>query len=60
MRLMCRLSLTGDVRSSIGFPVVLLTGSLIWERVPPALAAIHAGDWLLKLLIIATIVTVWR
>ncbi len=44
----------------IGFPVVLLTGSVIWERVPPMLAAIHAGDWLLKLLVIAVIVTLWR
>jgi hypothetical protein len=44
----------------IGFPVVLLVGSVVHERVPAALAAIHTGDWLLKLLIIATIVTVWR
>ena len=44
----------------IGFPVVLLTGSVIWEKVPPMLAAIHAGDWLLKLLVIAVIVTLWR
>jgi hypothetical protein len=34
------------------FPVVLLTGSVTWERVPPVTAAIHAGDWLLKLLLI--------
>ena len=44
----------------IGFPVVLLTGSVIWEKVPPMLAAIHCGDWLLKLLIITVIVTLWR
>ncbi len=44
----------------IGFPVVLLTGSVIWEKVPPQLAAIHSGDWLLKLLIITVIVTLWR
>lgn len=44
----------------IGFPVVLLTGSVIWEKVPQMLAAIHAGDWLLKLLVIAVIVTLWR
>lgn len=43
----------------IGFPVVLLTGSVIWEKVPPMLAAIHTGDWLLKLLIITVIVTLW-
>ncbi|MBW3613074.1 MAG: DUF1761 domain-containing protein [Chloroflexi bacterium] len=44
----------------IGFPVILLVGSVIWENVPGALAAIHAGDWLLKLLIVAMVVTVWR
>jgi Protein of unknown function (DUF1761) len=44
----------------IGFPVVLLTGSVIHEKVPPMLAAIHAGDWLLKLLVIAITVTIWR
>jgi hypothetical protein len=39
----------------IGFPVTLLTGSVTWERTPPVTAAIHAGDWLVKLLLIATI-----
>jgi Protein of unknown function (DUF1761) len=54
---------TGAVRLGlalwIGFPVVLWTGAVTWERVPPKLAAIHAGDWLLKLLVIAAIVSVW-
>jgi hypothetical protein len=40
----------------VAFPVVLLTGSVIWARVPPATAALHAGDWLIKLLLVATIV----
>ena len=44
----------------IGFPVVLLIGSVIWENVSWKLAAIHAGDWLLKLLVIAVIVGGWR
>jgi hypothetical protein len=39
--------------------VVLLIGSVQWEKVPPMLAAIHTGDWLLKLLIITLIVTLW-
>ena len=43
----------------LGFPVVILSGSVFHERVPVALAAIHAGDWLLKLLAVATIVSVW-
>lgn len=44
----------------IGFPVILLVGSVIWENVPGALAAVHAGDWLLKLVIVSIVVTVWR
>lgn len=40
----------------IGFPVVLLTGSVIWDNVPWKVAAIHAGDWLVKLLVIPLIV----
>jgi len=44
----------------IGFPFVLWTGAIMWENVPLELAAIHAGDWLLKLLLITVIVGVWR
>jgi len=44
----------------IGFPVVLLTGSVIWENIPVKVAAIHAGDWLVKLLVIPIILSVWR
>jgi hypothetical protein len=39
----------------IGIPVALLTGSVAWEKVPPVTAAIHAGDWLLKLLLISAV-----
>jgi hypothetical protein len=41
----------------VGFPAVILSGSVFHERVPPQLAAIHAGDWLLKLLAVTVIVT---
>lgn len=44
----------------LGFPAVLLSGSVLHERVPPLLAAIHAGDWLLKLLALALILGLWR
>lgn len=43
----------------IGFPAVLLAGSVFHERVPVALAAIHAGDWLIKLLLVTGIVGLW-
>jgi hypothetical protein len=35
-------------------------GSMLWENVPLKMAAIHAGDWLVKLVLIAVIVGVWR
>lgn len=36
----------------LAFPAVLLAGSVFHERVAPPLAAIHAGDWLVKLLVV--------
>lgn len=44
----------------IGFPVVLLVGSVIHEHFPARLATIHAIDWLAKLMIFVVIVTLWR
>lgn len=44
----------------MGFPFVLLTGSIMWEDVPWKLAAIHAGDWLVKTLLMTVILGVWR
>jgi Protein of unknown function (DUF1761) len=44
----------------IGFPVILLVGSILWENTPVKVAAIHAGDWLVKLLVIPIIVSVWH
>ena len=44
----------------VGFPFVLLSGSVMWDRVPVRVAATHAGDWLLKLLLITAIVGGWQ
>jgi hypothetical protein len=44
----------------LAFPVLLLAGSVTYEKVPMGLAAIHAGDWLAKLVIISVVVTLWR
>ena len=40
----------------MAFPVVLLTGSVGWDRAPIPTAVLHAGDWLLKLLLIAVVI----
>lgn len=44
----------------VAFPVVLLAGSVFHEHAPRELAAIHSGDWLLKLVAISGIVATWR
>jgi heme/copper-type cytochrome/quinol oxidase subunit 2 len=41
------------------FPAMILLGSVVHENVPLMLAAIHAGDWLVKLLLMAVILGVW-
>jgi Protein of unknown function (DUF1761) len=44
----------------VGFPLVILAGSVLHEQYRWQLAAIHQGDWLLKLLLVAAIVSAWR
>jgi len=44
----------------VGFPVILLSGSMLWENVPAKLAAIHAGDCLLKLILVGAILAAWH
>jgi hypothetical protein len=44
----------------IGFPAVLWFGAIVHENVRWRLAAIHAGDWLVKLLVVGVVVSVWQ
>lgn len=44
----------------VGFPVVLFAGMVIHEHFPGRLAVIHAGDWLVKILIFTIILTYWK
>jgi hypothetical protein len=44
----------------VGFPLVILAGSILHERYRWQLAAIHLGDWLLKLVLVGAIVSAWR
>ena len=44
----------------IGFPAVLWAGAMLWEGTAPRLAAVHAGDWLIKLIAIGIIVAAWQ
>lgn len=44
----------------IGLSAMQWVGSIMWENVPVKMAAIHAGDWFVKLVLIAVIVGAWR
>lgn len=44
----------------LAFPVVLLAGSVMYEKAPVKLAVIHAGDWFIKLIIITRILDTWK
>lgn len=44
----------------LAFYVVQLAGAVIFDGMPPALGAVHAGDWLGKMLIMALILNAWR
>jgi hypothetical protein len=43
----------------LGFPAMLLTGSMMWEKTPAVTAALHAGDWLIKIVVTSAIVGAW-
>jgi hypothetical protein len=43
----------------VAFPLVQWTGAMLWEGTPLRQAALHGGDWLVKLLAVAAIVSVW-
>ena len=49
----------GTARLGLGlwaaFPVVLLTGSVVHEKVPWQVATIHVGDWLIKMLLMSAL-----
>ncbi len=44
----------------IGFPVAMLVGASLWDNKPWLLTVIHGGDWLVKMLVMAVIVGLWR
>ena len=44
----------------IGFPFMILTGAILWDNRPWKFAAIHSGDWLMKLVLMTTILGIWH
>jgi hypothetical protein len=43
----------------LGFPVQMLVGASLWDNKPWMLDLIHAGDWLIKMLLMAVILAKW-
>jgi hypothetical protein len=43
----------------VGFPLVLWTGAMLWEGTPLRTAALHGGDWLIKLLALGALLAAW-
>ena len=43
----------------VGFPLVLWAGAVAHEGTPVWQAALHAGDWLLKLVAVSAVVAAW-
>ena len=39
----------------VAFPAVLWIGAIVHAKTPPAVALIHAGDWLVKLAALGTL-----
>jgi len=44
----------------LGFPVILLSGSVMYEKTAIPLALLHGGDWLIKLVVVTSIIVLWR
>lgn len=44
----------------LGFSAMMWVGAIMWEHTPWLVAAIHSGDWLLKTILMAVILGLWR
>lgn len=43
-----------------GFSAMMWVGAIMWENTPWPVAAIHSGDWLVRTVLMAVILGVWR
>ncbi len=44
----------------LAFHAVGMAGAILWDHMPWPLGAVHAGDWLMKMLFMAVVLTVWH
>jgi len=57
-----------DLKGAIGFALALWTaffavqmaGAILWDHRPVMLTAVHAGDWLMKMLIMSIMLSAWH
>ncbi len=42
------------------FHVVGMAGAIFWDHMAWQLGAVHAGDWLMKMLFMAVVLTAWH
>ena len=43
----------------LAFHAVQMAGAVIWDNMPWKLGAVHAGDWLMKMLFMTIALTLW-
>lgn len=43
----------------LAFHAVQMAGAVIWDDMPLALGAVHAGDWLMKMLLMSVMLSLW-
>lgn len=44
----------------LAFHAVMMGGAVLWEDMPWLLGIVHAGDWLMKMLFMAVVLTLWH
>jgi hypothetical protein len=43
----------------LAFHAVSMAGAVLWDNMPWQLGAVHAGDWLMKMLLMSSMLGVW-
>ena len=44
----------------LAFHAVGMAGAIIWDNMPWQLGVVHAGDWLMKMLFMAIVLSIWH
>jgi hypothetical protein len=44
----------------LAFQAVGMAGAIIWDNMSLKLGSVHAGDWLMKMLFMAVVLTIWH